>query len=136
VIPEVINQISFNVIGNDATITHAVEAGQLELNAFEPIIFYCLFENLEMLANGLNVFRTDCIEGITVNVESCEDQVERSIGIVTALCPYIGYTKASEIAKKALKEKKNIRQLLIEEKIIKEEEIDKILDPSLMITAQ
>ena len=132
VIPEVINQISFNVIGNDATITHAVEAGQLELNAFEPIIFYCLFENLEMLANGLNVFRIDCIEGITVNIENCEDEVERSIGIVTALCPYIGYTKASKIAKKALKEKKNIRQLLIEENIVSKEEIDKILNPFLM----
>ena len=124
---------NFNVIGNDATITHAAEAGQLELNAFEPIIFYCLFENLEMIANGLTVFRKDCIEGITVNKENCEDAVERSIGIVTALCPYIGYTKASEIAKKALKEKKNIRQLLIEEKVVKEEEINEILNPLLMI---
>ncbi len=133
VIPEVINQIAFNVIGNDATITHAVEAGQLELNAFEPIIFYCLFENLEMIMGGLEVFTKDCVQGITVNVENCVDEVERSIGIVTALCPYIGYTRASELAKKALKEKKNIRQLLLEENIVKKEDIDEILNPEQMI---
>ncbi|MBR7117037.1 MAG: aspartate ammonia-lyase [Clostridia bacterium] len=133
VIPEVMNQIAFNVIGNDTTITMAVEAGQLELNAFEPIIFYCLFESLETLANGIRVFTEDCIEGITVNVDNCEDEVERSIGIVTALCPYIGYTKASKIAKKALGEKKNIRAVLIEENIICENELDKILDPQKMI---
>ena len=133
VIPEVINQIAFNVIGNDTTITMAVEAGQLELNAFEPIIFYCLFESLETLTNGIKVFTKDCIEGLTVNQEVCEDEVERSIGIVTALCPFIGYTKASYLAKKALKEKKNVRQVLIEEKIISESELNKILDPQKMI---
>jgi aspartate ammonia-lyase len=133
VIPEVINQIAFNVIGNDTTITMAVEAGQLELNAFEPIIFYCMFESLEMLTNGVKVFTTDCIEGLTVNQEICEDEVERSIGIVTALCPFIGYTKAASLAKKALKEKKTVRRILLEEKIISESELDKILDPQKMI---
>lgn len=133
VIPEVINQIAFNVIGNDTTITLAAEAGQLELNAFEPIIFYCLFESLETLTNGIQVFTKDCIEGITVNADYCEDAVEKSIGIVTALCPYIGYTKASKIAKQALKEKKKIRDILLEENIVSKEEIDSILDLRQMI---
>ncbi len=133
VIPEVMNQICFNVIGNDTTITLAVEAGQLELNAFEPIIFHCLFECIETLTNGIEVFRKDCIEGITVNEDRCEDEIERSIGTVTALCPYIGYTKASQIAKKALREKKNIRDVLVEEGIVPAEEISKILDPHKMI---
>ncbi len=133
VIPEVINQIAFKVIGNDTTVTMAVEAGQLELNAFEPIIFYCLFESLEMLTNGVNVFVEDCIKGITVNVDKCTDEVERSIGIVTALCPRIGYTKASKLAKKALKENKRLKEVIIEEKILPEQEIVKILDPNKMI---
>lgn len=133
VIPEVMNQIAFNVIGNDTTITMAVEAGQLELNAFEPIIFYCLFESLETLSNGIKVFTKDCIEGLTVNVDRCEDEVERSIGIVTAICPYIGYTRASEIAHKALEEQRNVRDVLIEENILKKEEIDHVLDPQKMI---
>ena len=133
VIPEVMNQIAFNVIGNDMTITMATEAGQLELNAFEPIIFHCLFEQLETLTNGINVFRKDCIEGITINAEACEDEVERSIGIVTALCPFIGYTKAAKIAKRALKEKRNVRDVLIEEKIATKEQLNKMLDPYKMI---
>ena len=133
VIPEVINQIAFNVIGNDTTITMAVEAGQLELNAFEPILFYCLFESLETLTNGIKVFKTDCIDGLTINEENCQDEVERSIGVVTALCPFIGYTKAATLAKKALKEKKTIRRVLLEEKVISEEELERILDPRKMI---
>ncbi len=133
VIPEVINQIAFNIIGNDTTITLAAEAGQLELNAFEPIIFYCLFENLETLANGVSIFTKDCIEGITINADRCKDNVEKSIGIITALCPHIGYTKASTIAKKALKENKYIRDVLLEEEIIKKEEIATLLNPLLMI---
>ena len=133
VIPEVINQIAFNVIGNDMTITMATEAGQLELNAFEPIIFHCLFEQLETITNGVNIFRKDCVEGITINTEACVDEVERSIGIVTALCPYIGYTKAASIAKRALKEKRNVRDVLIEEKVVNKEDLNKILDPYKMI---
>ena len=133
VIPEVVSQIAFNVIGNDTTITLAAEAGQLELNAFEQIIFYCLFESLETLTNGMNVFRKDCIDGITVNADRCAEEVERSISIVTALCPYIGYTKASLLAKKALKEKKNIRDILLEEQVLPKEQIDTVLDPRKMI---
>ena len=133
VIPEVVSQIAFNIIGNDTTITMAAEAGQLELNAFEPIIFYNLFESIETLTNGLKVFKTDCIDGITVNEQVCAYEVEKSIGIVTALCPYIGYTRSADLAKRALKERRNIRDILIEEKVIDETKLDSILDPHKMI---
>ncbi len=133
VIPEVMNQIAFNVIGNDMTVTMAVEAGQLELNAFEPIIFYCLFESLETLTNGIKVFKSDCVDGITVNADVCREEVEKSIGIVTALCPYIGYTRASELAKKALAERKRVKDVLIEERVIDEKKLALILDPHKMI---
>jgi aspartate ammonia-lyase len=133
VIPEVVSQISYVVIGNDTTITHAAEAGQLELNAFEPAMFYCLFESLETLTNGIGIFRSECIEGITVNKDNCQDEIEKSIGIVTALCPYIGYTKSSMLAKRALKEGRNIRDILLEEGVVSKEDLVKILDPSKMI---
>lgn len=134
VIPEVINQIAFNIMGNDTTITMAAEGGQLELNAFEPVIFYCLFQSLDTLANGIRVFVKDCIEGITVNKGRCETEVTESLGIVTALCPYIGYTKASSLAKKALKEGKNIKDVILEEKIMPENELKNVLNPLNMIT--
>ena len=133
VIPEVMNQICFNIMGNDTTITCAVEAGQQELNAFEPIIFRCLFETLDTLRNGIVVFIKDCVSEITVNPTQCKTHLDRCIGIVTALCPYIGYTKASKLAKQALRENRNIRDIVIEENIMSEEEIDKVLDPSNMI---
>ncbi len=133
VIPEVMNQICFNVIGNDTTITYAAEAGQLELNAFEPIIFRCLFESLDTLCNGVAIFIKDCVSEITVNPTQCKIHLDRSIGIVTALCPYIGYTKASKLAKRALRENRNIRDVVLEENIMSEEEIDKVIDPSNMI---
>ncbi len=133
VIPEVMNQISFNVIGNDTTITYAAEAGQLELNAFEPIIFRCLFESLDTLRSGIKIFINDCIRDIAVNSNQCKTNLDRSVGTVTALCPYIGYTKAASLAKKALKDNKNIRDLVIAENIMSEEETDKILNPNNMI---
>ena len=133
VIPEVINQIAFNIIGNDTTVTHAAEAGQLELNAFEPIIFHCLFESLDTLCNGIKIFTNDCIKDITVNESQCEENIQRSIGIVTALCPYIGYTKAAKLAKKALYENKNIRDVVEQEKLIAPDKIDSILNPVNMI---
>lgn len=133
VIPEVMNQICFNIIGNDTTITYAAEAGQLELNAFEPITFRCLFESLDTLCNGVAIFIKDCVNEITVNPTQCKTHLDRSIGIVTALCPYIGYTKASQLAKRALRKNRNIRDVIIEENVMSEKEIDKILDPSNMI---
>ncbi len=133
VLPEVMNQIAFNIMGNDTTITLAAEGGQLELNAFEPVIFYCLFESLDTLTNGIKGFVSGCVNGITVNIDKCRDDVERSIGIVTALCPSIGYTEAARIAKKALKEGKKIRNLLIEENLLPKDEVEEILDPYQMI---
>ncbi len=133
VIPEVMNQICFNIIGNDTTITYAAEAGQLELNAFEPIAFRCLFESLDTLRNGVEIFIGECVSEITVNPTQCRTHLDRSIGIVTALCPYIGYTKASQLAKQALRKNRNIRDVVIEENIMTKEEIDKLLDPSNMI---
>ena len=133
VIPEVMNQISFNIIGNDTTITYAAEAGQLELNAFEPIIFRSLFESLDTLCNGIKIFIKDCINDISVNSDQCKINLDRSIGTVTALCPYIGYTNAASLAKKALKENKTIRDLIEKEKLIPKEEIDRILSPKNMI---
>ena len=132
VIPEVVNQVAFNVIGNDLTITLAAEAGQLELNAFEPIIFYNLFQSLDTLAYSVKTFVENCIVGITANETHCKELVENSIGIITAISPYIGYEKASSIAKKALKENRSIKEIILEEGILSEEEINDILDPLKM----
>lgn len=131
VIPEVVSEIAFNIIGNDTTVTLAAQSGQLELNAFEPIIFYCLFESLETLCNGLRTLRKECIDGITINIEKCKNDIERNVGIVTACCPYIGYTESARIAKKAIKENRTIREILIEEQIC--DNIDEILNPKNMI---
>jgi aspartate ammonia-lyase len=133
VIPEVVNQIAFRIVGNDVTVTLAAEAGQLELNALEPILFYSLFESLKILRSGVDTLRKECIEGLTVNTEACEDEVERSIGTVTALCPKLGYARAAAIAKRALNEKRNIRDVLKEEGVLDSEGIDELLDPHTMI---
>ena len=128
VIPEVVNQVAFNIIGNDVTITMAAEAGQLELNAFEPIIFYCLFQSIDTLAYAVNTFVENCVKGITANEERCRQLVENSVGIVTALSPHIGYMKAAELAKEALKNNVPIRQLVLDRRILNKEELDEILD--------
>ena len=103
-------------------------------NAFEPVLFYRLFESLDTLRNGTEIFRTACIEGITVNVEKCRNDVENSIGIVTALCPHIGYTQSAAIAKRALREGKSLRAVILEEQILPADKLDEILDPSKMIS--
>ena len=129
VIPEVVNQVAFKVIGNDMTITMAAEGGQLELNAFEPVVFYCMFESIDILASAVQTFVDNCVTGITANEARCQELVDHSVGVVTALCPYLGYKKSADLAKKALQSNKSIRDLLLEEKILSAEEIDKILDP-------
>ena len=133
VMPEVMTQIAYNVIGNDTTITLAAEAGQLELNAFEPVLFYRLFESIDTLRNGMDVFRIKCVEGITVNDDKCRGDLERCIGLVTALCPHIGYTESARVAKKALRENRNLRDVLLEENLVPADKLDEILDPSKMI---
>lgn len=127
VIPEMMSQISYRIIGNDVTVTMAAESGQLELNAFEPIIFHCILESLDIIRNGIKSFIDNCIDGITANEEYCKDSVWNSIGIVTALCPYIGYSKSSKIAKYALKEKKKVYDVIVEKNIMTQDELDNIL---------
>lgn len=132
VIPEVVNQVAFNAIGNDMTITMAAEAGQLELNAFEPIIFYCLFQSIDTIAYAVNTFVDNCVIGITANETRCRYFVENSVGIITAICPYVGYQKAAEIAKEAIKTGESVRKLIIETGLLTKEQMDEIMDPVQM----
>lgn len=129
VIPEVVNQVAFNAIGNDMTITMAAEAGQLELNAFEPIIFYCMFQSIDTLGYAVETLVDNCIVGITANEERCRQLVENSVGIITAICPHVGYEKTADIAKKAINSNESVRSLILKENIMDEEELSRILDP-------
>ena len=129
VIPEVVNQVAFNIIGNDVTITMAAEAGQLELNAFEPIIFYCMFQSIDTLGYAVQTLVDNCIVGITANEERCRYLVENSVGIITAISPHLGYQKAADIAKKAIKTGESVRSLILKEKLMDEDELNRILDP-------
>ena len=129
VIPEVVNQVAFNIIGNDVTITMAAEAGQLELNAFEPIVFYCMFQSIDTLAYAVHTFVENCVTGITANETRCRYLVENSVGIITAICPYVGYQKAADIAKKAIKTGASVRDLILQENLLDKEQMDSILDP-------
>ncbi len=132
VIPEVVNQVAFNIMGNDLTITLAAEAGQLELNAFEPIIFWNLTHAVEFLTYAVNTLVDHCVVGITANRERCRDMVEHSVGIITALCPHVGYEKAAEVAKRAIATGASVRELILEEGLLDEAALDKILDPYSM----
>lgn len=134
VIPEVVSQVAFNVIGNDMTISMASEAGQLELNAFEPVLFYNLFESITSLTGAIKTLRDNCIVDITANAEVCRKLVENSVGIITSINPYVGYEKAAKIAKEAISTGQSIRELIIRDNLIPEEELDEILDPYKMIT--
>lgn len=132
VIPEVVNQAAFQIFGNDVTITLAAESGQLELNAFEPVIFYNLFQAVDLLGHAAATFTDNCICGIQADAARCKAMVENSVGTATALCPYLGYTKAAEIAKKAVRENRNLRELVLEERLMDEEELDRVLDSYAM----
>jgi aspartate ammonia-lyase len=132
VIPEVVNQIAFEVIGNDVTVTFAAEAGQLQLNAFEPIIAHSLFKSITHLRNGCLTLAERCVNGITANRERMRASVEHSIGIVTALNPYIGYANATEIAQEALATGKSVYDLVLEKKLLSKEELDAILLPEVL----
>lgn len=136
VIPEVVNQIAFKVIGNDLTVSFAAEAGQLELNVMEPVIVKSLLESIEMLKNGIDSLRYRCVDGITANADNCRKMVEKSIGLVTALNPYIGYENSSQIAKEALETGASVYDLVLEKKLLSKEELDRILDPETMISPE
>ena len=133
VIPEVVNQICFRVIGNDLTITLAAEAAQLELNVMEPVMVHSLFESCHWLINGFDTLRIECIDGITANADHCRHLATHSIGIVTALKPFIGYANCTEIAKEALETGGSVYQLVLDKKLLTKEQLDKILDPQYMI---
>ena len=136
VIPEVVSQVAFNIVGNDVTIAMAAEAGQLELNAFEPVIFYNLFESIKSLTGAVRTLVDNCINGITANEDHCAHYVNQSVGIITALCPYIGYTLAADIAKTAIRENTSVRDELIARNILTAEELDRYLDAYTMTGGQ
>lgn len=133
VIPEVVNQIAFKVIGNDLTVTLAAEAGQLELNVMEPVIVQSIFESIEMLKNGMSTLKYKCIDGITANAEHCLNLVKNSIGIITALNPVLGYEVSTSLAKEALETNRGVYELVLEKNLLSKEELDKLLAPENMI---
>lgn len=133
VIPEVVNQVAFDVIGSDVTVTIAAQAGQLQLNVMEPIIAYALFNSLTHLCNACRVFLTRCVVGITANREHLRQMVENSIGIVTALNPYIGYDQSAAIAKEALASGRGVVELVLEHGLLTREQVDEVLNPENMV---
>ncbi|MGP1415921.1 MAG: aspartate ammonia-lyase [Treponema sp.] len=132
VIPEVVNQVCFRVIGNDTACMMAAEAAQLELNVFEPVMIYSLFEDISLLINAFVTLRERCVVGIEANIERCKDMVHHSIGLVTALNPILGYEKSSEIAKIALKEGRSVYELVLEKGYLSEDELKEVLKPENM----
>lgn len=131
VIPEVLNQACFLVIGHDTVITMAAEAGQCELNAFEPVLFYCLFQSFDFLANAISTFTEHCVKGITANRERCLEIVEKSSGLATILCPAVGYIKAAEIAKEAHQSGRTVRETALSMGV-EESVLDELLNPMKM----
>lgn len=133
VIPEVMNQIAYKVMGNDVCVTMAGDAAQMELNAMEPVMAQCCFESIDLLINGFDTLRTRCVDGITANAEHCIEEVHHSIGVVTALNPVIGYKNSTKIAKEALETGKSVYQLVLDHGILTKEELDTVLSPENMI---
>ncbi|AEV68209.1 aspartate ammonia-lyase [Acetivibrio clariflavus] len=129
VIPEAVNQIAFRIIGNDTVIAIAAQSGQLELNPFLPVIADSLFETLDLLRKGLEIFTNNCIKRIKADEKRCKELVENSFTLCTALIPHIGYDKASEVSKKCLKSGRNLREVVLEEGILDEESLNSILNP-------
>ena len=132
VIPEVVNQVCFKVIGNDLVVTLAAEAGQLQLNVMEPVIAYSILESQTMFMNAADTLREHCVNGITANDDICRRFVEHSIGVVTALNPLLGYETATQLAAEALKTGKGIVELVREKKLLSEQQINTVLDPRAM----
>ncbi|MBI5547829.1 MAG: aspartate ammonia-lyase [Deltaproteobacteria bacterium] len=133
VIPEVVNQICFQVIGNDVTVTLAAEAGQLQLNAFEPIILFNLYRSIDMLARGCRTLTERCVRGITANRDVCRLYVERSIGLVTALNPVLGYERSAEVAKEAMRTGRSIAEVALAKGYLTQEELERLLQPQAML---
>ncbi len=134
VIPEAVNQVCFDVIGGDVTVTMAAEAGQLRLNVFEPIIAFRLLRNISALTNAVRVLREKCVVGIEANPQVMREYVERSIGLVTALLPALGYEQCTALAKEALESGRGVAELVIEQQLLTRAELDRILDPARMVS--
>ncbi len=132
VIPEVTNMVAYRVIGNDLVVTLSAESGQLQLNAFEPVMAACIFESQKLLVNAADTLRTFCVEGITANKDVLKHYMESSIGTVTALNPVIGYDKATELAAEALKSGDGILEIVREKHILTDQQIDEILSPAAL----
>lgn len=132
VIPEVVNQVAFQIVGHDVTISMAAESGQLQLNAFEPVICFCLAAGIDRLRNAITMLATRCVDGITANVDLMRHEVENSIGLVTALNPFIGYQAATEVAKEALATGRGVAELVIEKGLLPAEELERILRPETL----
>lgn len=130
VIPEVVSQVAFEVIGNDVTVTMAAEAGQLQLNAFEPIIAYSLFRSIQHLIAACDTLGVNCVEGITANREHLRREVEHSIGLVTALNPYIGYAAATEVAAEAFQTGGSVAQIVLDRGLMSPEQLEAVLQPA------
>jgi aspartate ammonia-lyase len=133
VIPEVVNQVAYQVIGNDLTVTFAAEAGQLQLNAFEPIIAYRLLRSIDELRNACVVLRTRCVVGITANPDQLRRFVEQSIGIVTALVPRLGYAKATQVAQEALESGRGVFEVVLSQQLMSRDELERLLNPDSMV---
>lgn len=133
VMPEMVNQVCFDIMGKDVTISIASEAGQLELNVMEPIMAFSLFNGINRLGRGLRALQDKCISGITANAERCRQLVEQSIGLVTALLPFIGYEQAAAIAKEALATDRNVLEIALERNLLDKEQAEKILSPENML---
>lgn len=133
VIPEVVNQVCFKVIGNDLTVTFAAEAGQLQLNVMEPVLAYSIIESILLLEKAMDTLTLKCVNGITANEEVCKNMVYNSIGIVTALNPHIGYKNSSKIAKEALNTGESVYSLVLKHKLLTQDKLDEILNPNNML---
>ena len=132
VMAEVLNQVAFQVIGNDQTVSLASEAGQFELNVMEPVLVYNVKESIKIMTNVFKVFREDCLDGIEANIEQLEHNIHTSLGIITAINPHIGYEKATEIAREAFETGQPIREICLSKGVLSSEELDQILDPNEM----
>jgi aspartate ammonia-lyase len=132
VMPELMNEVCFKTIGNDATVSFASQDGLLQLNAYEPVVAIALFESQGLFIKTMPLFRTNCIDGITVNEDVLKHYIEYTVGTVTALNPVLGYEKTTELAKEALESGKGILELIREKKILTDEQIKEFMDPAVM----
>ena len=127
------SQAAFCIIGNDMCITKAAEAGQLELNYAEPVLYHKLFESIVALTGAVETFTVNCVSGITANEERCRELVDGSVGVITAICPKVGYKESADIAKTAIQTGESVRDVLKNKRIMSEDEIEKLLDPTTMV---